>query len=58
MKPSLKSFEREEEEILADYDAGYITEHEKNKAIKDLWKEYNLQRMSFVNDDEWEDWND
>lgn len=40
MKPRIEHYEREEEEIDADFHAGLISRSERDRAVRDLWREY------------------
>lgn len=48
MRPKLELYEREEEEIEADYSAGLISLEERNKAIKNLWADFNASYLHYA----------
>lgn len=58
MKPSLKSYEREAEEIEADFSANLISRRERDKAIKNLWQDWKDIKEDYLQSLDEEDWDD
>lgn len=50
MRPNLKLYEQEEDEIDADYAAGHISKSERDKAMKELWDDYNQYKSDYIDE--------